>query len=201
KPESEIGKAGSLLGAIVGLFSLLVALLGQRTLYSDPPVPLPFYGIEFIWIIYGVPTWMLVMSIYFLEFGKTSNKHIGFLTGIIGLGASLLGFFVAVQWFPINQWLEIDGWIPWVTSWEIGTFVMGIALLVFGIAYIKVHIPTRGSNPYGVIAGVLYLFVGIFGMLIGLGTGLTAFPLFDNYTWIPWMYFGISFPSLFGIIS
>ncbi|MHA2207184.1 MAG: hypothetical protein ACXABC_15110, partial [Candidatus Thorarchaeota archaeon] len=108
---------------------------------------------------------------------------------------------VTLQYFPLGiPFSSVEGWTSWFATWEMGTFYAGFAILFFGLAYIKIHLPTRSSNSFGLIAGVLYILVGVFGVLIGLGTGFSAFPLFSDNTLIPWMYVGLLFPSFFGLV-
>ena len=56
-------------------------------------------------------------------------------------------------------------------------------------------------NPFGALAGLFYVVIGVFGILIGLGPATAAMVFFNNFTFIPWMYGIVLVPSLLGLKS
>jgi hypothetical protein len=190
-------------GVVVAAFSLYMAYSGPSIHYG----PIWFYHIlvyELFFIL--VPIWMLIMAAYFLGFRRTSNRTLGLVAGIGGLVsgvASFLVLFVLVYsglttGYSFGVSPEYWGWYTMLTTWFDATLVGGVALVLFGIVYLKVSSGGK-RNPFGLLAGLLYIAIGVFGILIGLGPATAALAFFNDFSLIPWMYGLILFPSLLSL--
>ena len=198
KPESKLGNVGCVFGVLVGIISLVTAFFGPTTPWSSLPVT--FYGVEFIGFIYLVPIWMLVMSLYFLSFWSSSNRILGMVAGLAGLASAALGLLTALQFFPLR--LPFTGeWGAWLGGWMDATLISGVAILLFGLVYLKLYMSSSTRNIFGAATGLLFLVVGVFGILIGFAPGLIALTFFNDFSLIPWIYGVVLVPSLLGFKS
>jgi len=197
-PETKAGKISGVIGIITALFSLSIF-----TGTSSGTVPQSiwelniraFNQIALLAFIASVPFWLFLLSLFFVSFGQTENKILGWSAALVSCIASLLGFlatfFCAVA---ITQTEEF--WTMYLLLEDIEYLLLGISLLLGGLLFLKIGFQSTEKKGLIILTAIVYLGIGIFGLLVGLSTATAMLPLFDR-TIYPLLAGAIIVPSIF----
>jgi hypothetical protein len=198
-PDTKAGKASGVIGIIAAIVALVI--VSEGGLPSNLSISsFTVSGYSIFWFLLFmalIPLWLFMLSSFFMSFGKTKNKPLGWLTALVAFIASLLGFLATfVSYVAITQMAEF--WDTFLLLWDIEYLLLGVTLLLGGFLFLKIGISSTEKKGLVLITAIVYLAVSIFGLLAGLSTATSMISLFDR-TIYPRVAGAVIVPSIFTI--
>jgi hypothetical protein len=187
----RLGYLTWIFGIIAGLLSL-VAQLSEFRVYSWGP----WWGSEyFIMFLGSTVLWSFSMVYYFFRYSKELNRKAGNIV-------SLTSLLTALFWIVAFALLRIDAgtgdtFIQAQMFMGFSGISLGFTLLLAGLLYMT---SGEGSKAISVMTGIVFLCTGVYGILVGVGSGLSAFPMFTIFD-IPWIAVIAIASSIMGIVA
>jgi len=198
-PETKTGKISGVIGIIAAVYGLFIFLEVGTVPQSIWEMNMRgFNPAAFLAFIAIVPLWLFVLSLFFMSFGKTENKILGYLSGAVSFIAGLLGFLAAFYSAAAITQIE-ELWLNYLILEDIEYLLLGISLLLGGLLFLKIGFQTTEKKGLVMLTAIVYLAVGIFGLLVGLSTATAMFPLFDR-TIYPLLAGAIIAPSVLTLL-
>lgn len=188
------------LGIFAGLLSFIAQYIGLGVGTSYDGFSLLWWnGASFLLISGSTIAWTLCIAVYLRRLSQERNKIASNLVALISLLTAIFwsAIYVLRMQIPIVPYDQSAAlFIQIQMLLGLSGITLGLSLLGTGLIYM-----TRrgGTRVISVLTGIVFLLPGGYGILVGWGSGLSAFPMFTIYD-IPWIAVVAIASSIMGIV-